>query len=430
MADVDLKFQKDNVIVTDRKSATYSCTKTVGNKTCTIFVNDRSKNGFGKDDFFFYDGDISLFSQKEIKDLVDKGVDGKKYDANNVGKKVSTKGIEKLVKMDTCKDLEQGKYYELGSVFDCSTKGAEAEAKVKAEADAKAKAEAEAKAKAEADAKAAEAAKTAPPATPAATEKPAVAKAEKPIPPPPAKAPEQNYYNQEYYQPGGYAPAYEPTISPLAGSALFGGAIGGFLGALFGGFKGFLSGAFGGALGGLMGFCGMSGMGGGFMGGGFGGGYDDGMASLDAALNQTFARGLYNMSALASQPIFVPPPQSRPANPPSNLPELTDANFASIIKDSKTPVVVEFVMDGCEPCKEQGPILEGISKDYSGKVKVYQANIDKADNTRTEYKVDKTPTILVFKDGKVVKKLEGLKSKEELTAVLNENSSTTVAVNK
>lgn len=431
MADVtSLEFKKDNVIVTDRKSTTYSASKTVGSKTCTVFVNDRTKNGFGKDDFFFYDGDISLFSQTEIKDLVDKGVDGKKYDANNVAKgKISTKGIEKLVKMDTCKDLEQGKNYELGSVFNCASKGAEAETKAQAEADAKVAAEAKAAAEAKvaAAAKVAEAAKTAPAVTPAATEKPAeAAKNEKPIPPPPAKAPEQNY-NQDYYMPqqGGYEP---PSMAATIGAPILaGGAIGGILGMLFGGARGFFGGFLGGAMGGLMSLFG-GGMMGGSMMGGFGGGYGMGPDPMDAALNMTFARGLDGMSALMSQPIFIAPPQNRPAAPVSNLPELTDANFDKTIKDSKTPVVVEFVMDGCEPCKKQVPILEDISKD--GKVKVYQANIDKAETIRKENKVEVTPTILVFKEGKVVKKLEGLKSKEELAAVLNENPSTVVATNK
>lgn len=316
MADVtSLEFKKDTLGTGN--SATYSATKTVGNKTCTIFVNDRTKNGFGKDDFFFYDGDISLFSQKEIKDLVDKGADGKKYDANNVDKKVNRDDLEKLVKMDTCKDLEKGKYYELGSVFDCATK---AEEKIQTEAKAKADAEAAAKAKAEADAKAAEAAKTAPPATPAATEKPVAAKAEKPIPPPPAKAPAQNdnqqYYQQQWAQPVSYGPS---PAEMMGTSALAGGAIGGIIGFLFGGSRGFFGGAIGGALGGLMSFCGMSGFGGGMMCGGFGGGYDDGMASLDGALNMTFARGMNNMAAIMSQPIYVAPVQNRQAPPPSNL---------------------------------------------------------------------------------------------------------------
>lgn len=414
MADVNLQFQKDNVIVTDKKSATYSCKKTVGEKTCTIFVNDRTKNGFGKDDLFYYDGDISLFSQKEIKDLVEKGVGDKKYDEKNVGKGVNNVNVKNFVKMDVCKDLEQGKYYELGSVFTCATTGAEAEAKTEAEAKAKADAEAAAKAKAEADAKAAEAAKTAPPATPAATEKPAApAKNEAPIPPPPVQNDDPGYYQQQWSQPVSYGPS---PAEMMGTSALAGGAIGGIIGFLFGGTRGAFGGALGGALGGLMSFCG-GGM------GVFGGGMMGGVDQTDMALNMAFANFLNNVSAPRQ---YVLPPlesPSQPAAPASNLPELTDKNFDETIKKSDKPVVVEFVMDGCAPCKEQGPILEEIAKNNSDKMQVYQVDAVKSDAIKTKYNVEKTPTILVFKDGKVVETIVGFKSKDELTAVLNKYQS-------
>lgn len=271
--------------------------------------------------------------------------------------------------------------------------------------------------------KATEVAKATPPATPAATEKPAAPKKdEAPIPPSPAKAPEQNY-NQQYYQQQWAQPvSYGPSPAEIMGtSALAGGAIGGILGFLFGGSKGFWGGALGGALGGLMSLFG-GGMGGGMMCGGFGGGYDDGMASVDNALNGIFARGLCNMAAMTSQPIYVAPVQNRPANPPSNLPVLTDKNFDETITKSKTPVVVEFVMDGCKPCQEQGPILEEISRDYSGKVQVYQIDAVKEDAIKTKYNVTLTPTIIVFKDGKEFKRFEKLQSKDTITAALNDNS--------
>lgn len=82
-------------------------------------------------------------------------------------------------------------------------------------------------------------------------------------------------------------------------------------------------------------------------------------------------------------------------------------------------------MDGCEPCKEQGPILEGISKDYSGKAQVYQIDAVKSDAIAAKYKVENTPTIIVFKDGKEFKRFVGLQSKEQLTAALNDDSTKT-----
>lgn len=431
MADVNLKFEKDTTL-SDRRSTTYSTTKTVGEKSCTIFVNDITKNGFGKKDRFMYKGDISLFSQKEIQDLISKGVDDKPY---NAGDKTPPRASFKTEKVDECKEIKEGHYYGLGDILDCSAKGVEAEEKAQAEAKAKTDAEAAAKAKVEADAKAAEAAKTAPPATPAATEKPAAAKAEKPIPPPPAQAPEQNY-NQEYYQQQWAQPvSYGPSPAEMMGtSALAGGAIGGILGFLFGGSRGFFSGAFGGALGGLMGFCGMSGMsgmGGAMIGGGFDcGGFGMGPDPTDAALNMTFANFFNSVSS--PRPYIMPALQSQsaPATPVSNLPELTDKNFDETIKNSKTPVVVDFYADWCGPCKEQSPIVDEIAKDYSGKAQVYKVNVDKAQGKTDEYKVEKIPTILVFQDGKVVERLVSIQTKEKLAEVLNKYTPKEVAENK
>lgn len=411
MADVtNLEFTKSTY---DTSSTTYSATKNDGKKTCTIFVNDRTNNGFGKDDYFYYKGDISLFSQTEIKNIIEKGAGGQKYVAANVATgKMDASGIRQVAKLDTCKELQEGEYYEVGSVFNCAAKAEE-----KTQAEAKAKAEAEAKAKAAADAKAAEAAKNAPPATPAA-------KDEKPIPPPPEQNYDQQYYQQQWAQQPPVS--YGPSPAEMMGtSALAGGAIGGIIGFLFGGPKGFWGGAFGGALGGLMSFCGMGAMG--FMGGGFGGYDDGGMASLDAELNGLFAYNYDRFAAIASQPTFIPPSQNEPAIPPSNLPKLTAANFDETIKNSKTPVIVEFAMDGSKPCQKQSATLEEVSKAYSGKVQVYQIDSVNDAAITQKYNVKNAPTIIVFKDGKEFKRLEKLQSKETITAALDDKSTKTTA---
>lgn len=268
MADVKLELKKNTL--SDAQSNTYSATKNADGKSCTIFVNDRTKNGLGKDDYFYYNGDISLFSQKEIKDVIGNGIDGKKYDASNVVKgEMDNSGVKKATKMDNCKDLQEGEYYELGSVLDCADKASKDQTFVKAEVKTE---------------KPAEAPKADTPADKPAAPAPKVA----------SKAPEQTYYDEGYYEPqqGGYGD--ESPFSPLAGSALCGGVFGGFIGALFGGARGFVSGALGGALGGIMNLFG-GGMGGGFACGGYSGGADP----MDAALNGVFT-GLLRDAALIS----------------------------------------------------------------------------------------------------------------------------------
>lgn len=391
MADVKLAFKRDSL--SDANSTTYSATKNVNGKSCTIFVNDRTKNGFGKDDYFYYNGDISLFSQKEIKELVNQGVDGKGYNANTVATpELGSAGI-----LTDCKDMQEGQYYELGSVFDCADKASKDQTFVKSET------------------------KTDKPVAPKAETPEEAPKAE--IPPPPV--PEQSY-DQQYSQPqwGQQPPvSYGPSPAMMFGAPIIaGGAIGGVIGGIFGGFKGFLGGLFGGAFGGMMGISGMGGGFGGF-GGGFGGG---GMDSTDVALNMAFANFFNSVSAPQSYPMLAMPMQTRPVSAKANLSELTDDNFDEAIK-GETPVVVEFYSDSCRPCKEQSPILEQISQDYSGKVKVYQVNIDKAETQTIKYGVEATPTVIVFKDGHVINKFKGLTSKEELAAALNDAPSTVAA---
>lgn len=329
MADVKLAFTKNTL--SDTNSTTYSATKNANGKSCTIFVNDRTKNGFGKDDYFYYQGDISLFSQKEIKELIDNGADGKKYNANTVAKpELGDDGIKKITKMDNCKEMQEGYYYELGNIYNCAEKASQDQTFVKAEA------------------KAAEAAKTTAPATPTASEKPAdapktdkpaeVAKTDIPAPPTPAQT-----YNKQYYRPQGIQQppvSYGPSPAEMMGtSALAGGAIGGFIGALFGGARGFFAGAMGGALGGLMSFCGMSALGG--FGGGFGGGCDYsggfgmGYDPTDDALNMTFANFLNSVSARNSYPMFAMQPQSIPESTPNNIPEQAGENKETPNKTGK-----------------------------------------------------------------------------------------------
>ena len=305
MTEVNLELKKDNKL-SDRHSITYSVTKTVGNKTCTIFINDTTKNGFDKNDRIMYKGDISLFAQKEIKDVITNGINNKPYDANNIPKKKSSAGVEKL---NDCKEIKEGHYYGLGDVLDCGTKALEAEAK----ADKITTLE-----------KAAEALKEAKPAA-SQTATPTAQPAQKPAQPAQqikAAVPARQVYSNQYYMPAPPQPMYDAPVmyaaspasvvgSSMLAGGLMGGIFGGIFGGLFGGARGFsgglMSGMMGGMMGGLLGGLGSFGGGfGGFGGGiggfgcGFGGGFEGGFGAPDAtdmALNQIFSSFMGSLSA-------------------------------------------------------------------------------------------------------------------------------------
>jgi len=101
-----------------------------------------------------------------------------------------------------------------------------------------------------------------------------------------------------------------------------------------------------------------------------------------------------------------------------NLSEFTDANFEEEVLNSDVPVLVDFWAEWCGPCKMVGPIVEEISGDYDGKVKVGKVNVDFNSEVATKYTIRSIPTILFFKGGKVVDQIVGAVGKGEISSRL------------
>ncbi len=97
---------------------------------------------------------------------------------------------------------------------------------------------------------------------------------------------------------------------------------------------------------------------------------------------------------------------------------LTDKNFDDEVVKSTIPVLVDFFAVWCGPCQMQNPILEDVTKEFTGKVKVGKLNVDENPNTAGKYQVMSIPTLLLFKNGQIMKQMIGVQSKETLVEEL------------
>lgn len=96
----------------------------------------------------------------------------------------------------------------------------------------------------------------------------------------------------------------------------------------------------------------------------------------------------------------------------------TDDNFEAEVLKSSEPVLVDFWATWCAPCKAIGPIVEEMAESYAGRVKIGKVNVDENQATPGQYGVRGIPTLVLFKDGKVVDQLVGAVPRNQLEALL------------
>ena len=94
----------------------------------------------------------------------------------------------------------------------------------------------------------------------------------------------------------------------------------------------------------------------------------------------------------------------------------TDDNFEGEVLKSEKPVLIDFWAPWCGPCKAIGPIVEELALQLKDSVKMMKLNVDESQKTAIKYGVRSIPTIILFKDGKVLDTLIGLVPKDKLEA--------------
>ena len=100
----------------------------------------------------------------------------------------------------------------------------------------------------------------------------------------------------------------------------------------------------------------------------------------------------------------------------TSVKHLTDADFKSQIAQGAT--LVDFWAPWCGPCRMVAPILDELSQDFAGRATVAKINVDEEPNTASDFGIQSIPTLLLFKDGKLVNRLVGAQPKANLKSFL------------
>jgi thioredoxin 1 len=99
----------------------------------------------------------------------------------------------------------------------------------------------------------------------------------------------------------------------------------------------------------------------------------------------------------------------------------TSENFKEEVLDSDIPVLVDFWAVWCGPCKMLTPTIDQIAKEFDGKVKVGKVNVDENQQLAAQYGIMSIPTVIIFKNGKVVEQFIGVQPKGVYVDALNKH---------
>lgn len=94
---------------------------------------------------------------------------------------------------------------------------------------------------------------------------------------------------------------------------------------------------------------------------------------------------------------------------------INDFNFDEVINNSHA-ILVDFWADWCHPCRMVAPIIEALAKEYKEKMAFGKLNVDESPKSASRFNVMSIPTLMIFKEGKVVDKLIGALPKEQIEA--------------
>ena len=97
---------------------------------------------------------------------------------------------------------------------------------------------------------------------------------------------------------------------------------------------------------------------------------------------------------------------------------VTDKDFADEVLQSDTPVLVDFWAEWCGPCRVLGPVIESLSQEYDGKVKIAKVDVDSSQQVAMQYGIRSIPTVMLFDKGQIVDTIVGVRPKSDYESSL------------
>jgi thioredoxin 1 len=129
--------------------------------------------------------------------------------------------------------------------------------------------------------------------------------------------------------------------------------------------------------------------------------------------------------AIALLPIFSAcgnseKPTEKSASNENEIKIIDDMSSFNEIINSNTPVLVDFYADWCAPCRMMAPILEQVSKEMNGKVRVVKVNVDKNSDAAHKYQIRSIPTMILFRNGKVQWQGVGVMQADQIKSIIEQ----------